>query len=333
MKKLINNPTKVVDELLEGFAFANAKTIKRIDNYPVFARIDAPIKNKVGIVIGGGAGHEPLFLEYIGKGMADVEVHGRIFAAPSPDYILEATRAANGGAGVIFLYNNYAGDRLNFDIAQDLARSEGIKVDTILIYDDIASGNKGREKERRGTAADLVVIKIAGAVSESMKPFEEVKRVVEKARDNSRSIGVSLSSCTLPETGKQTFDLEFDKIEFGMGLHGEAGIKRMDMQTADEIVSIMVPLLIEDLPFKKGDEIIVTINGYGATTRMELFIVYRKAHAMLMDYGITVFAAEIGEFCTTQEMAGCSITFTKIDDELKKYYQMPCISPFYKKLA
>jgi len=331
MKKLINGPNDIVNELVEGFLLINKDKVKRINNFNVVARIEAPVKGQVGIVIGGGAGHEPLFLEYIGKNMADVEVHGNIFAAPSPKAILEGIRAANGTAGVILLYNNYSGDVFNFDVAQDLARKEGILVDTILINDEISSAPVERMDDRRGTTADHIIIKIAGSAAQSGMDFESIKKLLKKAIYNSRSLGVSLTACTLPETGLATFTLEEGKMEFGMGLHGEAGIKKVDIMTADQTVKIILDLLIEDLPFKKGDEVIAIVNGYGATTRMEMFIIMRGINFYLKEKGILIYSAEIGEFCTSQEMAGISITLMKLDDELKKYYDMIADSPGYKK--
>ena len=331
MKKLINDPQNIVSELFEGFILINKRKVKRVKDLNVVARIDAPIQGKVGIVIGGGAGHEPLFLEYIGKGMADVEVHGQIFAAPAPDIILEAIKAADGDAGVILLYNNYAGDTMNFDMAQDMARDEDIKVDTILINDEISSAPLERSQDRRGTTSDHIIIKIAGASSESGLDFDSVKKLLGKAIYNSRSLGVSLSACTLPETGMSTFTLEEGKMEFGMGLHGEAGIKRVDLMSADKTTETILDLLIKDLPFNKGDEVISIVNGYGATTRMEMFIVMRRIHSYLGEKGILVYASEAGEFCTSQEMAGISITLIKMDDELKKYYDMAADSPGYIK--
>ena len=332
MKKLINDPNEIVNELVEGFLLVNKGKVKKINNFNVVARVEAPVKGQVGIVIGGGAGHEPLFLEYIGKNMADVEVHGNIFAAPAPKAILEGIRAANGNAGVILLYNNYSGDVFNFDVAQDLARKEGIMVDTVLINDEISSAPVEHIDDRRGTTADHVIIKIAGSAAQSCMDFESIKKLLKKAIFNSRSLGVSLSACTLPETGLATFTLEEGKMEFGMGLHGEAGIKKVDIMTADKTVKSILDLLMEDLPFKKGDEVIAIVNGYGATTRMEMFIVMRGINFYLKEKGILVFSAEIGEFCTSQEMAGVSITLIKLDDEIKNYYGMPAQSPGYTKL-
>jgi dihydroxyacetone kinase-like protein len=332
MKKLINNPENIVNELIEGFILTNKNKVKRIGSLNVVARADAPIKGKVGIVIGGGAGHEPLFLEYIGSGMADVEVHGQIFAAPTPNIILEAIKAADGKAGVILLYNNYAGDVLNFDMAQDMARDEGIRVDTVTINDEISSAPPERAFDRRGTTSDHIIIKIAGASSESGLPFDAVIKLLKKAIYNSRSLGVSLSPCSLPETGKTTFVLEEGKMEFGMGLHGEAGIKRVDLMSADITAETILDLLIKDLPYKKGDQVIAIVNGYGSTTRMEMFIVMRRIHSYLAKKGIAIYASEVGEFCTSQEMAGISITLIKLDDEIKRYYDMAADSPGYVKV-
>jgi dihydroxyacetone kinase-like protein len=332
MKKLINNPSDIVNEIVEGFLFVNKDKVKRINNLNVVARVEAPVKGQVGIVIGGGAGHEPLFLEYIGKNMADVEVHGNIFAAPSPKAILEGIKAANGNTGVILLYNNYYGDVFNFNIAQDLARKEGILIDTVLINDEISSAPVEFMEDRRGTTADHIIIKIAGSAAQSGMDFESIKKLLKKAIYNSRSLGVSLSACTLPETGLATFSLEEGKMEFGMGLHGEAGIKKVDLMTADQTSKSILDLLIEDLPFQKGDEVIAIVNGYGATTRMEMFIVMRGINFYLREKGISTYSSEVGEFCTSQEMAGISITLIKLDAEIKKFYDMAADCPGYKKL-
>jgi dihydroxyacetone kinase-like protein len=331
MKKLINDPRSVVQELIDGFVLANERTVYKHARVNAVIRRDAPVKGKVGLVIGGGAGHEPLFLEYVGRGMADAEAHGQIFAAPSPSVVFEAIRAVDAGRGVVLLYNNYAGDVLNFDAAQEKARAEGIAVRTVLVNDEIASAPKGREAERRGTTSDHVIIKIAGAAAGRMLPLDEVVRITEKAVAGARSLGVALSSCTLPATGREIFDLPEDMMEVGMGLHGEPGVERIGLLTADRTVERIVPRIVEDLPYGRGEQIVLIVNGYGATTRMELFIVNRRVRAMLADLGIRVHATEIGEFCTSQEMKGASITFIRLDDELKGLYDEPCDSPFYKK--
>jgi dihydroxyacetone kinase-like protein len=333
MKKLINDPRNVVQELIEGFVLANERSVCKHPQVNAVIRKDAPVKGKVGIVIGGGAGHEPLFLEYIGKGMADAEAHGQIFAAPAPAVVFEAIRAVDSGRGVILLYNNYAGDVLNFDMAQDMARAKGIQVETVLINDEIASAPKGREQERRGTTADHLIIKIAGAAAERRLPMEEVLRISRKAIAGARSLGVALSSCTLPATGKEIFALPDDKMELGMGLHGEPGVARIDLLSADRTVERIVPMIVADLPYNRGDQIILIINGYGGSTRMEMFIVNRKVRGMLAELGIEVYATEIGEFCTSQEMKGLSLTFVRVDQELKELYDQPCDSAFYKRIA
>jgi dihydroxyacetone kinase-like protein len=332
MKKLINDPRNVVQELIEGFVLANEQAVKKHPAVNAVIRRDAPVRGKVGVVIGGGAGHEPLFLEYIGRGMADAEAHGQIFAAPAPAVVVEAIKAVDGGNGVMLLYNNYAGDVLNFDLAQEKARAQGIPVRTVLVTDEIASAPKGQEAERRGTTADHIVIKIAGAAAEQGLSLDEVARVTEKAVSGSRSLGVALSSCTLPATGREIFDLPDDKMEVGMGLHGEPGMERTGLLSADQAVEKIVPRIVEDLPYRRGDRIVLIINGYGATTRMEMFIVNRRVRALLAEAGIQVHATEIGEFCTSQEMKGVSITFVRLDEELTGLYDQPCDSPFYKKL-
>ncbi|MEM7394924.1 MAG: dihydroxyacetone kinase subunit DhaK, partial [Verrucomicrobiota bacterium] len=237
----------------------------------------------------------------------------------------------DGGKGVILLYNNYAGDVLNFDMAQDMARDDGILVDTVLINDEISAFPVEQMDERRGTTADHVIIKIAGTAAEAGLGFEEIKDLLKKAIFNSRSLGVSSSACTLPQTGKATFELPEGEIEFGMGLHGEAGVKRVPMMTADEAAVQLLDLILADLPFKSGDEVIALVNGYGSTTRMEMFLIMRKMHDYLKEKGISVYASELGEFCTAQEMAGVSVTLTKLDDEIKTYYDGPADSPGYKK--
>ena len=331
MRKLINHPDNLAVELIDGFVLTNSKKVKRVARH-VCARSEAPIAGKVGVVIGGGAGHEPLFLEFIGRGMADVSVHGQIFAAPTPDAILTAIQAADAGQGVILLYNNYAGDVLNFDMAQELARMQGIEVETVLINDEISAFPPERAEERRGTTADHIVIHIAGAAAESGASFEEVLRITRKAVFNSRSLGVSTAPCTLPETGLSTFTLADGRMEFGMGLHGEAGIRQCDLLTADETADELLAAIIADLPFRAGDEVIALVNGYGATTRMEMFLVMRRMHAWLAEKGIAIHASELGEFCTAQEMGGVSVTLMRLDEELKKFYDATADSPGYRSL-
>jgi dihydroxyacetone kinase-like protein len=324
-KKIINDPKKVVPELLEGLVEAYRGKVKKLAGVNVLVKSNLP-EGKVGLLIGGGSGHEPLFPGFIGENMADGAACGNIFAAPTPDVILEATRALNQGQGVLYLYGNYAGDNMNFDIAAEMAADEGIETKTVRVWDDVASAPLKRIEDRRGIAGDLFVIKIAGGVSATMNDLEEVVRVTTKARDNTRSMGVAVAAGSIPETGEPTIELPGDEIEIGMGLHGEPGVSREKMLAADALVEKMMDKIISDLPFQRGDEVCLVINDLGATTMMELLIVNKRIHQILRDKGMVVHDTVIGSFCTSQEMAGFSITLMKLDDELKKYYDMPANS-------
>jgi len=330
--KLINNPDKIVEELIEGCICINKDKLKSIKEKNIIARIDTPIKGKVGIIIGCGSGHEPLPAEFVGEGMADAAVCGQIFAAPSVSQYLAAIKAVDSGEGIILLINNYTGDMINSKMAIDLAREEGLLVDRVIIHDEISSAPIGKREERRGTTANHLITKIAGASSGEHLKFNDLIELVKRAEYNCRSLGVSLSACTRPGTTKPTFDLEMGKMEFGMGLHGEVGIKRIDLMSADETTKTILDILIKDLPYKNGDEIVVIVNGYGSTTRMEMLIISRYIYSYMKDLGIKIHATEVGEFCTSQEMAGVSITLMKLDEELKLFYDMKAISPGYIKV-
>ncbi|NVM30671.1 MAG: dihydroxyacetone kinase subunit DhaK [Candidatus Helarchaeota archaeon] len=330
-KKIINDPKNVVTELLEGIVEASNGKIKKLEGVSALIKRHIP-KGKVGLLIGGGSGHEPLFPGYIGENMADAAACGHIFTAPTPDIIFETTKAVNTGKGVLYLYGNYAGDNMNFDIAAEMAQDEGIEVKTVRIWDDVASAPLDRIDDRRGIAGDLFVIKIAGGISAKSNQLEEVFRVTTKARDNTRSMGVSVAAGSIPETGEPTFDLPDDEIEIGMGLHGEPGVSREKMSQADPLVEKMMYQILADLPFNAGDEVCLLVNDLGSTTFMELLIVNRKIAQILRDKKIRVYDTIIGSFCTCQEMAGFSITMMKLDDELKKYYDMPANSLGFKKL-
>lgn len=331
-KKILNDPRDVVPELLEGVVAAYGGRVRQLPGVTALVKTHLP-PGKVGLLIGGGSGHEPLFPCLIGENMADGAACGHVFAAPAPDIILEATRALDQGKGVLYLYGNYAGDNMNFDIAAELAADEGIAVRTVRIWDDVASAPPDRVDERRGIAGDLLVIKIAGAVSASSDDLEEVVRVTTKARDNTRTIGVALAAGSIPETGEPTFVLAEDEIEIGMGLHGEPGVSRGKMMPADELVAKMMAAVLADLPFLEGDEVVLLVNDLGATTWMELLIMARAAHRILKEEGIAVYDTIIGSYCTCQEMAGASITLTKLDEEIKHYYDMPARSLGYTKVG
>jgi phosphoenolpyruvate---glycerone phosphotransferase subunit DhaK len=329
-KKVVNDPKNVVPELIEGLVAAYHGGIKKIEGVNALVKSSLP-SDKVGILIGGGSGHEPLFPGFIGENMADGAAIGNVFAAPGPDIVLEATKALNLGRGVLYVYGNYAGDNMNFDIGAEMAADEGILTKTVRIWDDVASAPLEKIEERRGVAGDLFVIKIAGGASAVGNDLERVLQVTEKARDNVRSMGVALSAGSIPETGELTFELPDDQIEIGMGLHGEPGVSREPIIPADLLVEKMMDRLIVDLPFRKGDEVSLLVNNLGSTTMMELLIVNRKAHQILRDAGISVHDTIVGSFCTCQEMAGFSISMMKLDAELKKYYDMPANSLAFKR--
>jgi dihydroxyacetone kinase-like protein len=324
-KKLINDPARVVPELLEGLLRANGGRIVQVGPVGAIAKASMP-DAKVAVLIGGGSGHEPLFHGFLGEGMADGAACGNIFAAPTPDVILAVTRAVNRGAGVLFLYGNYAGDIMNFDLAAEMAAEEGIRVRTVRIWDDVASAPPDQQELRRGIAGDLFVVKIAGAAAATLGDLDDVVRVTEKARDATRSIGVAVAAGSIPETGERTFELGDDEIEIGMGVHGEPGVRRQAMAPADEIVDFMADQIIADLPFVAGDDVCLLVNNLGSTTMMELLIAARRLFAILDRRGITVHDTTVGTFVTCQEMAGFSFTLLRLDDELRRFYDMPARS-------
>ena len=330
-KKIINDPQHVVEELLEGLVAASDGEIKKLPGVNALVKTRL-LPGKVGFLIGGGSGHEPLFPGFIGDNMADGAACGHIFAAPTPDVILEATRSLSQGKGVLYVYGNYAGDNLNFDMAAEMAAAEGIETRTVRIWDDVASAPPERKDQRRGIAGDLFVIKVAGAVSATVDSLEEVTRVTTKARDSTRSIGVSVAAGSIPETGGPTFELADDEIEIGMGLHGEPGVSRQRLLPADPLVEKMMERLVADLPFRSGDKVCLLVNDLGSTTWMELLIANRRAQRFLQERGILVYDTLLGSFCTCQEMAGLSITMMELDGELRRYYDMPASSLGFTKV-
>ena len=325
MKKIINDPLNVTVESIEGYAKAYPQIVKLVAPH-VVARRNAPISGKVAVVVGGGSGHEPLFLGWVGYGMADAAVLGEVFAAPPPNLILQAVRAANGGRGVLFVYGNYAGDNMNFDMAAESAADEGIETATVRVWDDVASAAPESVQDRRGLAADFFVIKVAGARAEDNGSLSEVMRTAEKARDNCRTFAVALSPATVPTSGKPTFTIGENEMYFGVGAHGEKGVNKTGLVSANETAQVLLDAVVKDLPYRSGDEVNVIVNGYGSTTLMELFILNRKVHEILQDMEIRVHRTEVGNFLTTQEMAGCSVTLMRLDDELRKYYDAPAMT-------
>lgn len=330
MQRLLNDPTRYVDEMLEGLYAAYPDKITYVAGDPRCLVIKDKTPGKVALATGGGSGHLPLFLGYVGKGMLDGCGVGGVFQSPSPDQILEITRDINQGAGVIYIYGNYGGDIMNFGMAKDMAEMEDIEVREVVAGEDVLSSPKGQEDKRRGVAGIFYVYKIAGAAAASMLPIDEVERLAQKACANVRTCGMALSPCIIPEKGKANFELPAGKMEIGMGIHGEPGIKLEDLKTADEIVEQMLTSVLEDLPYVDGDEVSVLVNGLGATPQEELYIVFRKVSQMLKARNIKVFNAYVGEFATSMDMAGMSITLFKLDEELKKYLSMPFDTPFMR---
>lgn len=328
MKKIINNPKNFVDETIEGILYAYSDKVKILNGDNRILLTNQPVADgKVGIVTGGGSGHLPVFLGYVGDGMLDGCAIGNVFASPSANKMTEMIKACNYGSGVLCLYGNYGGDNMNFDMACENADFEDIKTATIRVKDDIASNDD--PDKRRGVAGMVYAFKIAGAAAKKMMSLEEIVRVTEKALANIRTMGVALSPCILPEVGNPTFFINDNDMEIGMGIHGEPGIDVKKMMTADEIAELIFKKFETELSFNKGDEVSVMINGLGATPMEEQLIVYRKLHLLLNEKGVTSYMPHIGEFATSMEMAGLSITIFKLDEELKELLRYPAMTPFY----
>ncbi len=328
MKKLINDPFQVTVEALEGFVAAFPRQSRRAGAQSV-VRMDAPISGKVGIIFGGGSGHEPLFMGYLGKGLADGCPVGNIFASPSPGIILDAIREVSSGEGVLLMYGNYSGDVMNFDIAAEIAGEEGIRTQTVRVTDDVASASLGEKHRRRGIAGDFFVLKAAGACADAGCDLEQVYVAASRANDNTRSMGVALSSCTIPASGRPIFELGGDEVEIGLGIHGEPGERRQKLQPADQITDILVGRLLKDQLFQTGDEVAVLINGLGSTPLAEQFIVFRRVAQLLSNAGIRIYRSYVGEFSTSLDMAGCSVTLMRLDDELRRWLDWPARSPYF----
>lgn len=330
MKKFINKPERFVDEMLQGILAAHPNQLAAAgEDGRVLVRADSPRQGKVGIVTGGGSGHLPVFLGYVGKGLADGVAVGGVFQSPSAEQILTATRAVSGGAGVLYLYGNYQGDVMNFDMAAELADMEGIHTKTVLVSDDVASAPPERWTDRRGVAGLFFAYKAAGARAEEMASLDEVERAAQKAVANTRSLGVALGPCIVPEVGRPSFEIGDDEMEIGMGIHGEAGISRGKLRPADEVADELVSVVLKDLPFRPGDEVAVLVNGLGSTPLEELYIVFRKVALNLRRENIKIYRTYVGEYATSLEMAGCSLSLLKLDAELKRWIDAPACSPFF----
>jgi phosphoenolpyruvate---glycerone phosphotransferase subunit DhaK len=331
VKKLINDPASFVDEMLEGILAAHPDSLRAVGpDLRVLVRADAPVSGHVGIVTGGGSGHLPVFLGYVGRGLCSGVAVGNVFSSPSMDQILDATRAVNGGAGVLHLFGNYGGDVLNFELAAEMADVEGIRTATVLVADDVASAPPDRIDDRRGVAGLFFAYKCAGAAAETGMSLEEVADVARAALRQTRSMGVGLSPTILPAAGKPTFELGDGEMEIGIGIHGEPGVRRGPLETADAVADTLLAATADDLGLAGGDRVAVLVNGLGATPLEELYILYRRVHAGLRARGVTVHRPFIGEYATSLEMAGASLTIMRLTDQLTELLEAPASSPFFR---
>lgn len=336
MKKIINTPENFVNEMLEGIYAAHPDMVRPVAHDPRCLVSIKKHEGKVAVVTGGGSGHLPLFLGYVGEGMLDGCAVGDVFQSPSPEQILDITKEVDSGAGVLYVYGNYNGDIFNFDMASDMAGfEEGIEVQTVVAGEDVASPGPsapGEKNTRRGVAGIFFVYKCAGAAAAEMMSLEEVSRIAGKACANVRTMGVALSPCTVPRVGHPSFTLGEDEMEIGMGIHGEPGIRHGKLLTADEIVDEMLELIINDIPYVGGDEVAVLVNGLGATPLEEQYVMYRRISRVLKEKGISVYRVYVGEYATSMEMAGASISLFKLDKELKRLLAAPANTPFFKQM-
>ncbi|KQV07973.1 dihydroxyacetone kinase subunit DhaK [Leifsonia sp. Root112D2] len=316
MKKFVNDPLKYVPEMLAGIALANPDTLRYVPEYNLIMRTDAPREDKVSIIQGSGSGHEPAHVLTVGKGMLDGACPGDVFAAPPMDYVYETTKLLASPKGVLLLVNNYTGDRMAFDMAQEMSLADGVKVKTLFIDDDVSVKDSTYTVGRRGVAGNFFVMKAVGAASEAGAELEEIVRIGEKVNSVTRTMGLALTACTPPAKGSPLFELGEDEIEIGVGIHGEPGRRRARMAPADELLDELLDPVVADLPFESGDRVALMINGLGGTPISELYILYGRAHQLLTERGITVARSYVGEYCTSLDMAGASLTLVRLDDEI-----------------
>ncbi|MER3480414.1 MAG: dihydroxyacetone kinase subunit DhaK [Meiothermus sp.] len=327
MKKLINKPEDVVREELEGLAWAHPDLVKVHFDPNYVYRADAPVNGKVAIVSGGGSGHEPMHGGFVGKGMLDAACPGAVFTSPTPDQMYEATKAVHAGAGVLYIVKNYSGDIMNFEMAADLARADGIPIESVVIDDDVAVEGSLYTQGRRGVGTTVLAEKICGAAAEQGYNLKRLTDLCKRVNDNGRSMGMALTPCTVPHVGRPTFELGEDEMEIGIGIHGEPGRQRTKLRPADEIVELLMEPILADLPFKAGDRVLLFVNSMGGTPLIELYILYRKAYSILEGRGIQVVRNLIGPYITSLEMAGTSITLLRMDDELIHLWDAPVLTP------
>lgn len=331
MKKILNNPNEFVKDMLEGLYLAHPGMVSHVgDDLQSLVRADAPVQGKVALATGGGSGHLPVFLGYVGKGMLDGCAIGDVFQSPSADQMLEVTKRIHGGKGVLYIYGNYGGDIMNFDMATEMASMDDIEVRTVLVKDDVASAPADRADKRRGVAGMVFAFKTAGAKADQGGSLDEVEAVAKKTLENTRTMGVALGPCILPAVGKPGFSIGEGAMELGMGIHGEPGVKRGQLETADRIADQIVDTIAADMPLNPGDKVAVMINGLGATPLEELYILYRRVHQILGSKGVSVHRPFVGEFATSMEMPGASITILKLDDELAALLDHPAHTPFFR---
>ncbi len=326
MQKIINDPNAVVEQMLEGYRKANADLVASTGNPRVLKYRGAPVAGKVGIVTGGGSGHKPAFIGYIGRHMVDAVAVGEIFTSPPAQMFFDAFKAASAGKGVACLYGNYSGDVMNVRLAIEMASEEGIEVKTVVANDDVPSAPRDRRETRRGVAGEILMWKVGGARAAMGGSLEEVAAAAQKAIDNTRSMGVGLSACTIPAVGHPNFTVEPGKMEVGIGHHGEPGLEVVELESAERIAARMVGMIVPDLPFKGGDEVVALISGLGSTPLLELYILYGEVERLLADRGIRVYRPYVGNYFTSLEMAGVTLTVMRLDEELKACVDYPADS-------
>ncbi|MGW9404805.1 dihydroxyacetone kinase subunit DhaK [Arthrobacter sp. NPDC055585] len=327
MKKFVNDPQQFVPDVLEGLALANPDTLKYVPEYNLIMRADGPDQNKVSIVQGSGSGHEPAHTMIVGKGMLDAACPGDVFAAPPLDYVYETTKLMASPKGVLLLVNNYTGDKMVFEMAQEMSSADGMDVRTLFINDDVSVEDSTYTIGRRGVAGNFFVIKAVAAAAERGADLDEVIRIGEKVNAATRTMGVALTACTPPAKGSPLFELGEDEIEMGVGIHGEPGRRRAQMMGASEIVEELLGPVVRDLPFADGDRVALMVNGLGGTPISELYLLYGLAHKSLAEQGISVGRSYVGEYCTSLDMAGASITLVKLDDEIESLLMDPAEVP------
>ena len=327
MKKLINRPDDVVREELMGIAAAHPDLVRVHFDPHYVVRADAPVQGKVALVSGGGSGHEPMHGGFVGMGMLDAACPGEVFTSPTPDQMLEATKEASGGAGVVHIVKNYTGDVMNFEMAADLAKGEGIDVEAVITNDDVAVEDSLYTAGRRGVGITVIAEKICGAAADEGKSLSEVAEICRRVNGQGRSMGMALTPCTTPGSGEPSFTLGDDEMEIGIGIHGEPGRERMKIKPASEIVEMMATAVVDDIPFAKGDKVLAFVNGMGGTPLIELYVVYNELAKFLEGRGIEIARNLIGSYITSLEMAGCSITLLKLDDDLTKLWDAPVKTP------